>query len=124
MGTRCPKCQYKINFAGGVPGQRSRQPTQGDLLICSGCYAVLTFAGQQLRAASLAEQAPHGDDLARAIKFAKQQKELEKGPSFQLGHADDGAAFIKCLRCGSVSYNKGDIRERFCGKCHGFHEAT
>jgi predicted amidophosphoribosyltransferase len=25
-----------------------------------------------------------------------------------------------CPRCGSVSYNPNDIRERYCGRCHAF----
>jgi hypothetical protein len=28
---------------------------------------------------------------------------------------------IKCLLCGSVSYNANDVRERYCGRCHAFH---
>jgi hypothetical protein len=29
---------------------------------------------------------------------------------------------ITCPRCGSVSYNPGDIEHRYCGRCHQFHQ--
>jgi ribosomal protein S27AE len=29
---------------------------------------------------------------------------------------------IKCALCGSVSYNAGDIQEKYCGRCHLFHQ--
>jgi RecJ-like exonuclease len=28
-----------------------------------------------------------------------------------------------CPRCGAVSYNPNDIRERYCGRCHQFADA-
>ena len=33
-----------------------------------------------------------------------------------------GAPNIKCLRCGVRSYHPKDIRERYCAKCHAFHD--
>ena len=27
---------------------------------------------------------------------------------------------FRCPRCGAVSYNPNDIRERYCGRCHVF----
>ena len=35
--------------------------------------------------------------------------------------SDDGEA-IQCLICGSISYNPGDIKNRYCGHCHEFHD--
>lgn len=29
---------------------------------------------------------------------------------------------ITCPRCGRRSYNRNDVRERYCGFCHAFHE--
>jgi len=29
---------------------------------------------------------------------------------------------ITCPRCGMTSYNPNDIRERYCGACHMFHD--
>jgi len=29
---------------------------------------------------------------------------------------------ITCPTCGMVSYNHNDIRERYCGHCHQFHD--
>lgn len=31
-------------------------------------------------------------------------------------------ASITCPRCGAVSYNPNDIVQRYCGRCHQFHE--
>jgi len=38
---------------------------------------------------------------------------------------DDGDHLpsITCLFCGFTSYNPHDIEERYCGRCHRFHEA-
>lgn len=30
--------------------------------------------------------------------------------------------YIKCKVCDLTSYNPNDIREKFCGRCHKFHE--
>jgi len=35
--------------------------------------------------------------------------------------AEDGKS-IKCLACGLTSYHPEDVRNRYCGKCHVFHE--
>ena len=29
---------------------------------------------------------------------------------------------IKCPKCGMVSYNPTDVRQKYCGNCHTFHE--
>jgi hypothetical protein len=29
---------------------------------------------------------------------------------------------ITCPRCGRVSYHPTDIRQRYCGHCHEFHD--
>jgi ribosomal protein L37E len=33
----------------------------------------------------------------------------------------DGA-WIKCQRCGYTSHNEHDVRERYCSRCHVFHD--
>jgi hypothetical protein len=30
--------------------------------------------------------------------------------------------YIKCKTCSLTSYNPNDIKEKFCGRCHKFHE--
>jgi hypothetical protein len=35
--------------------------------------------------------------------------------------SSDGTA-ITCPRCGRTSHNPNDVRERYCGFCHAFHE--
>jgi hypothetical protein len=34
--------------------------------------------------------------------------------------SDDGES-ITCSDCGLTSYNRHDVVERYCGKCHKFH---
>jgi ribosomal protein S27AE len=31
---------------------------------------------------------------------------------------------ITCPRCGRTSFNRGDIRNRYCGYCHAFHSGS
>lgn len=32
-------------------------------------------------------------------------------------------AAIHCLLCGSVSFNVNDVSQRYCGRCHLFHDS-
>ena len=34
---------------------------------------------------------------------------------------EEGQA-IKCLTCGMTSWHPEDVRHRYCGNCHVFHE--
>ena len=36
---------------------------------------------------------------------------------------EEGKA-IKCLECERVSWHPEDVRQRYCGNCHKFHEAV
>jgi hypothetical protein len=29
---------------------------------------------------------------------------------------------ITCPRCGMTSWNPNDVRERYCGNCHAYHD--
>lgn len=40
---------------------------------------------------------------------------------YRLG-VENGERFIQCIRCGMRSFNATDIAQRYCGKCHAFHE--
>jgi len=31
---------------------------------------------------------------------------------------------IRCNGCGLTSYNQNDVEQRYCGRCHVFHEDT
>lgn len=31
-------------------------------------------------------------------------------------------ASIRCPQCGLTSYNPNDVRERYCGNCHQYHD--
>ena len=35
---------------------------------------------------------------------------------------DAAGKWIQCLRCGLRSHNPNDVAQRYCGKCHIFHE--
>lgn len=35
--------------------------------------------------------------------------------------ADDGRA-IKCLKCNRTSWHPEDVKQRYCGHCHEFHD--
>jgi ribosomal protein L37E len=35
-----------------------------------------------------------------------------------------GQPYIRCLRCGLISYHRDDIAVRYCGHCHVFHDAA
>lgn len=41
--------------------------------------------------------------------------------SYYLSDTRDGRA-ITCLRCGRTSHNPEDVRNRYCGNCHFFHD--
>ena len=34
----------------------------------------------------------------------------------------EGGGSITCGRCGLTSYNPGDVRHHYCGRCHVFHD--
>jgi len=34
----------------------------------------------------------------------------------------DGGKAIKCRACGMTSHHPEDVRQRYCGNCHEFHE--
>lgn len=51
---------------------------------------------------------------------------LKHGIGYDLVTLDDGIRLtlgIRCHACRRVSFNPHDVRERFCGHCHVFHEA-
>jgi ribosomal protein S27AE len=60
-------------------------------------------------AAGSGKQANARTALRRARKIAKQ---LTPTPH------------IVCPRCGAVSHHPKDISERYCGRCHRFHDET
>lgn len=34
----------------------------------------------------------------------------------------EGQPFIRCLRCGMRSFHPMDIKERYCARCHRYHD--
>lgn len=43
------------------------------------------------------------------------------GPGFEVKTVL-GSLSIRCKSCGAISFNAGDISQRYCGRCHRFHE--
>lgn len=43
-------------------------------------------------------------------------------PPGDLELVDTDAESIRCPQCGWVSYNPNDVRERYCGHCHQYHD--
>jgi len=45
------------------------------------------------------------------------------GPTFEIIPPTSQAPFgIKCLVCGRTSWNENDVKQRYCGNCHQYHE--
>lgn len=43
--------------------------------------------------------------------------------TYEIVASKDGKqAGIKCLDCNLTSWNYNDVREKYCGNCHEFHE--
>ena len=43
---------------------------------------------------------------------------------YLLGRTFDGFEYIQCLKCDRKSYHPEDIRQKYCGNCHVFHEGV
>jgi hypothetical protein len=50
---------------------------------------------------------------------------LKHGIGYDLVVVQDGKRLvlaIRCHACQRISYHPKDVRERYCGACHAFHE--
>jgi hypothetical protein len=70
-------------------------------------------AGVRAVKAYILEHMPSLDQVRTLLADVKNPTSYELAP--------DGS-WIKCLRCGTTSWNTGDVQHRYCGKCHAFHE--
>lgn len=52
------------------------------------------------------------DPMQRFFRFGNDKSMME-----------DPRPWIECPKCGKRSYNPNDIKHRYCGNCHEFHEA-
>jgi hypothetical protein len=64
----------------------------------------------------MSDQQELADDAQRQFGRPKQRQ------TYELVAGEGGAVGIKCLRCGLVSWNVNDVANRYCGRCHRFHE--
>lgn len=62
------------------------------------------------------------DLIAAAIARGKISGQTKA--TYEIIQGKGGFSAIKCLNCGRTSYNLNDIRERYCGYCHQFHDFT
>lgn len=44
--------------------------------------------------------------------------------NYRIITAADGTRGIECFHCRKISYNLGDIENKYCGNCHIFHEGV
>jgi ribosomal protein S27AE len=44
------------------------------------------------------------------------------GDPYEIEVAAEQPFYIVCPKCGMVSHNPNDVRERYCGNCHAFHD--
>lgn len=63
-------------------------------------------------------------DEMRALIDALPTDELERlvRIGYFIGSQADGQQMIVCFKCKAVSSNPQDVAEKYCGKCHRFHE--
>jgi hypothetical protein len=64
---------------------------------------------------------PEGQDLMKYIlNKATDQPDVK---TYEIVASPDGErAGIKCLDCKLTSWNANDVKEKYCGNCHEFHE--
>jgi ribosomal protein L37E len=46
---------------------------------------------------------------------------VKRTPHYLILNSSTGERAIYCRHCTWVSYNKGDIENRYCAHCHKFH---
>lgn len=56
------------------------------------------------------------------IKLLRRGKVAKKKGYVFMEHPQTKQQGIKCLTCNLTSYNTNDIRYRYCGYCHVFHD--
>ncbi len=49
-------------------------------------------------------------------------EEKGKGPSPMTDSPSAAGMSIQCLLCGLISHHPRDVEERYCGRCHSFHQ--
>lgn len=57
--------------------------------------------------------------MAQAVVGGEHVAPPSKTTSYSI---DEASGSITCLRCGMTSYSPSDVREKYCGNCHRFHE--
>lgn len=58
----------------------------------------------------------------RAVYFGGHRYALNDQGDFVYAPMRESVPSITCPRCGRTTYNPNDIRERYCGHCHAWHE--
>jgi hypothetical protein len=47
---------------------------------------------------------------------------MQADVTFRIARDDNGLWSITCFICGLTSWNPNDVRYRYCGHCHRFHD--
>ncbi len=42
--------------------------------------------------------------------------------TFRIVRTNRGEKGIECLDCGFTSWNRNDVKHKYCGNCHEFHD--
>jgi len=45
-------------------------------------------------------------------------------PTYDLGFQYGERRAIRCLLCDAISWHPGDVENRYCARCHLFHDAV
>lgn len=105
---------YAVNPAKPNCGEPVRSKTRSIAVLLEGHTPVVAVEGRS---------SYHALNCVRPAEPALLDQELPPPPTYRLvTHAISGEPGIHCLRCARVSWNPNDVRQRYCGHCHEFHE--
>lgn len=64
-----------------------------------------------------------GKDEQSLVNDLIKQGLIPKPVGYEYQYDEGGGPIaIKCLKCGATSHNRQDVEQRYCGRCHVFHE--
>lgn len=61
------------------------------------------------------------DYLTEAKRRARHARLVKKNPGLMTALYGETPSYT-CPRCGAISHNPNDLRERYCGACHKFED--
>ena len=97
-------------------------PTSGNVLSGYGPAAVAVVCDACLAASRQILVAVEWRGSELIYHPVDELEELPPEPTYVIRQSRSGVPAIQCLQCGMMSFHPDDIRERYCGNCHQFHE--